>query len=127
CSLDEQLDNLIANTNTFTLLDPVANRLMAKGLMEVRRGNLIALLRYNPQETYSDRITLFRGMQDIPQSARDLNAEEIKDWSYDWNNFSTEPVEVIWVPGDRTTMLSDTNLPTLSEKLQKCLDFLDKI
>ncbi|NES79687.1 MULTISPECIES: non-ribosomal peptide synthetase [Okeania] len=126
-SLDEQLDNLIANTNTFTLLDPVANRLMAKGLMEVRRGNLIALLRYNPQETYSDRITLFRGMQDIPQSARDLNAEEIKDWSYDWNNFSTEPVEVIWVPGDRTTMLSDTNLPTLSEKLQKCLDFLDKI
>ncbi|NES91492.1 MAG: hypothetical protein F6K13_20950 [Okeania sp. SIO2B9] len=121
------MDNLIANTNTFTLLDPVANRLMAKGLMEVRRGNLIALLRYNPQETYSDRITLFRGMQDIPQSARDLNAEEIKDWSYDWNNFSTEPVEVIWVPGDRTTMLSDTNLPTLSEKLQKCLDFLDKI
>jgi microcystin synthetase protein McyA len=123
---EEQLNYWLEKTNMFKLLDPVANRLMARGLLQVRKANLKAILRYMPQEVYPHRITLLRGTEDIPQSASEQNAESLQDMSYDWSNFSAEPVEVIWVPGNRVTMMAQPNVQVVAERLQDCLDLLNQ-
>ncbi|KAB8320087.1 hypothetical protein SD81_000050 [Tolypothrix campylonemoides VB511288] len=79
---------------------------------------------YKPCNHYSTQITFFRPNESNPEDFLSVAefSEILKDLAWRWNEFSTEPVDLYFVPGDHVTMMTKPHVLTLTERLQMCID-----
>jgi thioesterase domain-containing protein len=116
----ERMDFLLARLQGLSL---VSSRLLVHGLLDVFRANMEAAVRYQPS-LYPGRITLFRS-QGLPEGYEDV--EVVMDLAPDdptfgWSRWSTEPVEVVHVPGDHVSMLKEPHVRELAARMRTALD-----
>jgi glutamate-1-semialdehyde aminotransferase/thioesterase domain-containing protein/acyl carrier protein len=81
---------------------------------EVYKSNSQASLNYVPK-VYPDRIIFFRG------SESNEGSQYPEDPSWGWRKLSSQPVEIVTVPGNHYTMLAKPHVQVLAEKLQAYL------
>ncbi len=79
----------------------------------VREANYMARNQYDPRP-YSGRVTLFRVLN---QGAGIFDRRY-----YGWDRLAQDGVEVIDVPGDHLSLLSEPNVSVLAEHLRECID-----
>ncbi|MEH2051407.1 amino acid adenylation domain-containing protein [Nostoc sp.] len=104
---DEQLNYFLHQTKIANLLPPDVGIQQFRGLLQVFKSNIQAMLKYTPQ-VYSHQIILFRASDSVEENNLTLG----------WNELSAEPVEIITVPGDHYTMLNLSHIQTLKERLK---------
>ncbi|MEH2191209.1 MAG: condensation domain-containing protein [Nostoc sp.] len=104
---DEQLNYFLEQAKIANLLPPDVSIQQLRGLLQVFKSNIQAMLKYTPQ-VYSDQIILFRARDSVEENNLTLG----------WDELSSEPVEIITVPGDHYTMLSLSHIQTLKERLK---------
>ena len=86
-----------------------------RGLVQVLRTQ--SQIKYEPQNTDSAPITLFRAVDSEQQNSSTLSVEP----TWGWNQFSNPEVEIHIVPGNHISMMSEPHVQILAEKLQKSL------
>ena len=62
-------------------------------------------------------ITLFRASESSPVEPGELQPEILQDSAWGWNGFSSEPVDIQFVPGDHVTMMTQPHVQVLAERL----------
>lgn len=82
-------------------------------LAAVLRGNMQAFLDYTPK-LYNGEITLLRTESSI--------GKWVEDPTLGWQEFSSQAVQVHFVPGHHLTLLRSPHVQKLAEILQTCLD-----
>ena len=85
-------------------------------LFKLYQSNLRAYQSYLPELTYPDRLLLFQGKES------DEGAAYSDDPSWGWNQLSSEPVEIVVVPGNHYTMLVQPHVQVLAEQLNHYLN-----
>ena len=90
---------------------------VVRGLVQVYQTQ--SQIKYEPQNTYSAPITLFRAKEvnSEQQNSSTLSVEP----TWGWNQFSNPEVEIHIVPGNHISMMSEPHVQILAEKLQKSL------
>jgi thioesterase domain-containing protein/acyl carrier protein len=119
---DAQLTLLSASLERVNLLPVDAGINTVRGIAQVIKADELAFLRYVPPTGYSNQITLFKTGDVYQDELGMLNEEIPNDPAWGWGRLSTEPVEVIMVPGNHTTVLTEPHVQVLAEKLRECLD-----
>ncbi|MGH2416293.1 MAG: hypothetical protein ACRDEA_21900, partial [Microcystaceae cyanobacterium] len=118
---NEQLNYFKEQLQKVNLLPPEAETAQVHGLVQVFKAN--HQTHYMPKEVYPTRITLLRCSEvhheDVPSETL---AEILREPSWGWNQFSTDPVEVHLVSGDHLTMLAQPHVQGLAERLRDCLE-----
>jgi non-ribosomal peptide synthetase component F/thioesterase domain-containing protein/acyl carrier protein len=86
-----------------------------------------ALQRYEP-EPYDGTITLFRSTETEIESARAWReiGVDVEDRTRGWDELSTRPVEVRYVPGYHATILTLPNVRILAASLKECLNRINE-
>lgn len=92
-------------------------------LLSTSKARAAAIENYRPQ-IYTGKITLFRAQEGNPEDL--LYASEPLDLeyyqpSYGWNNLSSRPIDVYYVPGTHATMVYEPHVQTLAEQIKKSL------
>ena len=119
---EEQLNYLKERLITVNVLPPKVGIAQVRGLVQVFKAN--SQIHYLPQKVYPTRITLFRSSEVHPEdAANNMLSETItQDLAWGWNKFSTESVEVHFVPGDHITMMTNPHVRVLAEQLKTCIE-----
>ena len=118
---DEQLNYFKERLEMVNLLPPESGIRQVEGLVEVIKAN--SLIYYEPKEIYPTRISLFRTSESQSDPTIIDNSSEIgSDETWGWNQFSSEPVETHFVPGNHWTMLANPHVRILAERLLVSLD-----
>jgi len=82
---------------------------------------------YVPQAIPATPISLFKA-SDIPllsQASAQMEtfSQHLKqEASWGWHQYAEGSVDILMVPGDHHTMMSQPHVPVLAEKLRACLD-----
>ncbi|MDZ8065210.1 MAG: amino acid adenylation domain-containing protein [Nostoc sp. DedQUE08] len=86
------------------------------------------LVSYVPQQFYSSRITLLRASETaaVDESNSEVPAEILQDLTWGWGNFSDEPVDVHFIPGNHVTMINQPHVQILAERLKACIEQAQK-
>ena len=103
------------------LLPASADINQVRSIVQVIKADELAFLRYVPPVGYPNPITLFKtggSYSDEFGTFGDILDE--LDWG--WGRLSTKPVEIIMVPGNHTTILTEPYVQVLADKLRKCLE-----
>jgi amino acid adenylation domain-containing protein len=119
---DEQLNHVISAAKQINLLPEEFTHAQVARLLDGYRARAKALYSYAPK-SYSGRITLFRASE---IDREDINSELLKliarDETMGWRQFSSEPVEIIYVPGFHGTMITEPNVQVLARELRACIN-----
>jgi amino acid adenylation domain-containing protein len=118
---DAQLNLLKQRLESVNLLPVDAKINTVRGIAQVIKADELAFLRYVPLAGSPNRITLFK-TSDVYQDELGMLGEIPDDPLLGWGRLSTEPVEVLMVPGTHTTMLTEPDVQVLADKLKECLD-----
>jgi acyl transferase domain-containing protein/thioesterase domain-containing protein len=105
----EQLNYFLEQMKINNLLPPDIEHQQLRCLAEVFKNNAKAMLKYVPQ-VYSSQIVIFK--------AHDSISSELSNQTLGWEELSSEPLEVVNVPGDHYTMLRLPHIQVLAEKLR---------
>jgi surfactin family lipopeptide synthetase A len=120
---EAQLTLLSARLESANLLPKETEINEVRRLIQVIQADEIAFLQYVPSAAYPNRITLFK-TSDIYQDELGILEDIPNDSAWGWGRLSTQPVEVLKVPGTHTTILTEPHVQVLADKLKKCLDKL---
>jgi amino acid adenylation domain-containing protein len=116
----EQLNYLLQRLKMVNFLPPEAGTRQLSGLVQVFKAN--AQTHYQPQQVYPTRITLLRASEVVSKEAEnDIHSEILQDSAWGWSEFSNEPVDVYFLPGDHFTMMTEPHVRVLAERLGACL------
>jgi amino acid adenylation domain-containing protein len=109
-SLDEraQYDLVLARMAERNLVPPGTNRDEVRGLLQVYKANMQAVLRYRPERCCVD-ITLF--------ATTELAERFADDPTLGWQRLTSGRVDVHPIPGNHLTMLKEPNVAALTERL----------
>ncbi|HEY0782291.1 MAG TPA: thioesterase domain-containing protein, partial [Thermoanaerobaculia bacterium] len=108
---EKQLDVLVDRLRAADLLPVGAGAAQLARFVRVYRANTAAVAAYVPGP-YTDAITVLKAEADGAAPHGDLG----------WGRLSSQPVEVLSVPGGHTTLLSAPHVDRLAETLRACLD-----
>lgn len=106
-------------------LPPGAGVAQVRGLLRVFAASGAA--DYAPHEPQALPIALFRAGEFHPDydfTAADDPGTTLTASSMGWQAYASSPVEVIVVPGNHITMMSEPHVAELAEKMRACLDHL---
>jgi amino acid adenylation domain-containing protein len=120
-SFEDQLALVLNRFKEIDLFPRDAGTTQVRGLLEVEKANVHALQQYVPQ-VYAGRITLFRAATLHDEDFTDSSSQRFSDPSAGWSALSSEPVDVHVVAGDHITMITETHVSVLAEKLRPYLD-----
>jgi thioesterase domain-containing protein len=129
-SFQDQCSWILEKLKTARLLPLDADLSAVYRYVDGYRKRLRFVLDYRP-DRYPGRIALFRASEwdsefraaIISKSEHDVALRAItEDTTYGWNRFSTKPVEVYEVSGTHGTLLTEENLPLLSQQLSAAIN-----
>jgi thioesterase domain-containing protein/acyl carrier protein len=96
-----------------------------QGLLKTFKAN--NQTEYVPQDIQPVPISLFKASDILTETASGIEMERLRetlkqqaDWG--WREYAAGPVEILMVPGDHHTMMSEPHVQVLAEKLRECLD-----
>jgi thioesterase domain-containing protein/predicted RNA methylase/acyl carrier protein len=94
---------------------PTAESDQLKGMVDTYKANMHAIIRYQAQGSITAPIVLFRA-QELPKN----KILDPKKW--DWSQYTSEKVTVVWTPGSHITMVKEPLVKQLAAKLQAYLE-----
>lgn len=120
--LNERLDVIISLMGRAGLFGEIEVE-QVRRVMKVHLNSARALRDYVPQ-VYRGPITIFRATEIGPLSQYvvmhpGLNKPELVSG---WGDLSSEPLELLDVPGDHITIIVEPNVRVLAERLNACMD-----
>jgi thioesterase domain-containing protein/acyl carrier protein len=122
---DEQLQYVLESLKMVDILPDNADASYLKQLLQAFKADGNA--EYVPQQVHLLPITLFRASEEFELSASDAGQSEIlQDSSWGWSAFSSEPVDIQFVPGSHITMITQPHVQVLAERLNACIKHLLK-
>ena len=117
---NQQLNYLKEQMEKVYLLPPHSEIAHIQGITQVIKANEAALIHYQPQGNYPNKITLFR-TRNIYQDNFGFPVKIPRDETWGWGRLSTQAVEIHEVPGDHITMMSTPYVEVLAKKLSACI------
>ena len=124
----EQLKVFKEQLVTVNLLHPETELDYVQGFVQVFKASFQS--RYEPQDIYRGKITLFRASEAVPLNAARTDLAEIseklsrirQDSTLGWGTVSSESVNVYTVSGNHDTLKETPHVQVLAERLSACLD-----
>ncbi|MGA9381054.1 MAG: amino acid adenylation domain-containing protein [Phormidium sp.] len=116
---DAQVQYVLEYLKILDLLPPDADATYLWQLAEAYQADNKA--EYFPQQVHRIPISLFRSSEFKPEEF-EIAHEVLQDSAWGWNNYSSKPVDVEFVPGDHITMMTPPNVQVLAERLNACLN-----
>ncbi|BAZ21895.1 amino acid adenylation domain-containing protein [Kalymmatonema gypsitolerans NIES-4073] len=119
---EEQLKYVLQHLKMVNMLPPNTETTQMKNMMQAYKANSLSLIDYVPKHIYPSRITLLRASEPLGENyARKLPSEMLQDSALGWNEFSCEPVNVDFLPGNHVTMMAEPHVQVLAERLKACI------
>ncbi|WP_166481988.1 amino acid adenylation domain-containing protein [Scytonema sp. UIC 10036] len=128
---DEQLKYVLDYLKRLEVIPPDAYTTTdLKRLSQVLKIEYQAFHEYAPQQVNPLPITLFRASDmdyleavdpEKLEPAQLKNYELLQDLVWGWSAFSSEPVDIQFVPGDHVTMMTQPHVQVLAERLKGCI------
>jgi amino acid adenylation domain-containing protein len=121
---DEQLNYFGERLKAANLLPPHLGTKQLQGFLKVTKAVSQAYDLYKPCNDYPTKITFFRASENNSEDFVSVAefSEILQDPTWGWNEFSAEPVELYFVPGDHVTMMTEPHVLALAERLQICIE-----
>ena len=116
--VEQQIDYLLAAARRANLLPPGCDRELINRIVEIHKLNFLALQCY-AAEVYPGPLTVFRAAETSPDTLEPVGARH--DAFLGWSSLSRHPVEVVQVPGDHMTMLTNPHVTVLADRLRRLL------
>lgn len=116
-----RLNYLKQELERVNLLPPDSKIERLRSIVQTIKANELALLNYKPQNSYQGSVTLLRTEEsEHNQLGRPKDSPNEQTWG--WQHWSTETVNVHFVPGDHYTMLNEPYVEILANKLKVSLE-----
>ncbi|MBP5971596.1 amino acid adenylation domain-containing protein [Brasilonema sp. CT11] len=119
--VEEQLKYVLQNLKMVNLLPPHAEIMQLKNMVQALKANSLSLINYVPQQIYPGRITLLRASETPPERSASKFSEISQDSTCGWSEYSCEPVDIHFVPGNHITMMAEPHVQVLAERLKACI------
>ena len=116
---EEQIDYVVDAISRQDALPLNLSKQMIGNLLNVSRAHVQASRGYLPKVSPAP-ISLFRA-QDSKSPLSPGPSSSNDDESLGWSVLSTEPVRVVWTPGDHVTILSEPHVETLARTFRSFL------
>jgi amino acid adenylation domain-containing protein len=121
-SIDEQIDRVIRELGLESALPAELDLAMLRRYFQLRLARFAAIKNYRPR-VYPGRITLFRATDVYTDTVLDeaarIFAEAAQNPTYGWEELSTEPIDLRFVPGDHESIVYEPHVQVLAEELRK--------
>nr|MDZ8007541.1 amino acid adenylation domain-containing protein [Nostoc sp. DedSLP05]MDZ8097380.1 amino acid adenylation domain-containing protein [Nostoc sp. DedSLP01] len=122
---DEQVKYVVNYLKMLDILPVDADTTYLKHFLQTLRSDAKALFEYLPQQVHPIPITLLRASElqiKEPNAGEVVNQPELlQDSALGWNKYSSEPVDVQFVPGDHFTMMTQPHVQILADRLRDCI------
>ncbi|MBP5972479.1 amino acid adenylation domain-containing protein [Brasilonema sp. CT11] len=117
----EQLKCVLQHFQMVNIMPPDAETTQLDNLVQVFKAN--HLVDYvPPQQVYPTRIALLRSSEaSVDDSTSELPSEILQDTVWGWGEFSCEPVDIYFVPGNHITMMTQPHVQVLAKQLKVCI------
>ena len=109
---NEQLNYFLEQAKRTNLIPPDVGLPQLRSLLQVFKSNIQATLKY-VAPVYPNQIILLR--------ASDRVSSELNDPTLGWDKLSSEPLEILNIPGNHYTMLGLPHIQILTERLRSYL------
>ncbi|BAY78555.1 amino acid adenylation domain-containing protein [Nostoc linckia NIES-25] len=120
-SENEQLKYVLQHLKMVNMLPPHAEITQLKNMVQALKANSLSLINYVPQQIYPGRITLIRASETPPERLTSKFSEISQDSTWGWSEYSCEPVNIHFVPGNHITMMAEPHVQVLAEQLKDCI------
>ncbi|MFN6531145.1 non-ribosomal peptide synthetase [Nostoc sp. ChiSLP03a] len=117
----EQLKYVLQHLKMVNMLPPHAEINQLKNMVQTLKANSLSLINYVPQQIYPGRITLIRAGETPPERLASKFSEISQDSTWGWSEYSCEPVDIHFVPGNHITMMAEPHVQVLAEQLKDCI------
>lgn len=114
---EEQFKYVLDYFKMVDIFPPDADVTYLKQLLQAFRTDASSSAKYVPEQIQAIAITLFRASESSPVEPGELQPEILQDSAWGWNGFSSEPVDIQFVPGDHVTMMTQPHVQVLAERL----------
>jgi thioesterase domain-containing protein len=118
---EARLDLMQARMRDAGLLTAGADPDQLRRILDVYKSNSRAAHAYAP-EPYPGRIALFRALEQPAREDASAAPPAAGDADLGWGRYSAEPVALVAVPGDHTSLLAEPHVAVLAERLRELLD-----
>jgi amino acid adenylation domain-containing protein len=118
-SFDAQLDSLLQQLKIVQILPMDANITQLRGFVRVYKTHTHAFSNYFPSLVHDTPITLLRASEiSEEEQGRSEYVSRLEDVTLGWNQFSTQAIDVHFVPGTHLTMMKPPHVQVLGKYLQ---------
>ncbi|MEH2355880.1 amino acid adenylation domain-containing protein [Nostoc sp.] len=118
----EQLKHVLQHLKMVNMLPPNAEITQMKNMVQALKANSLSLINYVPEQIYPGRITLLRASETPPERLVSKFSEISQDSTWGWSEYSCEPVDIHFVPGNHITMMAEPHVQILAERLKVCIE-----
>ncbi|WP_419183617.1 non-ribosomal peptide synthase/polyketide synthase [Scytonema hofmannii] len=115
----EQLKYVLEYLHLLEVVPPNADTTYLKHLLQAYKANNTTV--YLPQQVNPVPITLFRASESSIEEQTALESKFSQDLSWGWSEFSNEPVDIHFVPGNHISMMTQPHVQVLAERLNACI------
>ena len=120
--MEEQLKYVLQHLKMVNMLPPNAEITQMKNMVQALKANSLSLINYVPEQIYPGQITLLRASETPPERLASKFSEIYQDSTWGWSEYSCEPVDIHFVPGNHITMMAEPHVQVLAERLKVCID-----
>nr|WP_292717859.1 alpha/beta fold hydrolase [Nostoc sp. JL34] len=119
---EDQLKYVLEKLKNVDILPPDDEITQLNNMVQLLKAN--SLVNYVPQQVSPIRITFLRASETsaVEESHSEVISEILKDSTWGWSKFSTEPVDIHFVPGNHVTMMNQPHVQVLAERLKACIE-----
>ncbi|WP_256875204.1 non-ribosomal peptide synthetase [Nostoc sp. C052] len=126
-SEEEQFKQVLQHLKMVNIFPPNAEIKHLKNMMQVNKANSLSLIDYLPQYNYPAQITLLRSEKVLAQESNNdvyfqTYSEISQDKTMGWSNYSLQPVDVHFVPGNHFTLMGEPYVQIVAERLKACIE-----
>jgi thioesterase domain-containing protein len=127
--LDQQLDRILREIDLADALPGEVDPALIRRYLELRIARFQAIKNYRPA-VYAGRITLFRATEVYEDAALaeavEIYREAARHPSYQWDELTTEPVDIRQVPGNHESIVFEPNVQVLAGELTRFFSELNE-
>ncbi len=120
--VEEQLKHVLQHFKMVNMLPPNAEITQMKNMVQALKANSLSLINYVPEQIYPGRITLLRASETPPERLASKFSEISQDSTWGWSEYSYEPIDIHFVPGNHITMMAEPHVQVLAERLKVCIE-----
>ena len=119
---EDQLKYVLEKLKNVDILPPNDEITQLNNMVQLLKAN--SLVNYVPQQVSPIRITFLRASETsaVEESHSEVISEILQDSTWGWSKFSTEPVDIHFVPGNHVTMMNQPHVQVLAERLKACIE-----